>query len=383
MTANGNGEGSMHLKSLQLKNFRNLADERFAFNPEFNFIFGKNAQGKTNIIEAIYYLAELKSFRTTNRRDLICQGSESSRIMATFEKESLSWEIAIALSPAERKVLLNNKKPVGQKAYYELIPLILFEPRHIYLFRDSPSRRREYLNRALYVQDVSFLNLLRDYETVVTQKNRLLKEEPDPELLSAWNEKLIDVGSRIVARRLAWFQEIQADLAREYQSLSGTRERFHLVYRPTQDLFAGQPRLETLGSAEIWQILANKVKAKQGEEIARREAIVGPHRDDFAGFLDGRALGAYGSQGENRTAVIALKLAQLKMYVKKFKKTPLFLLDDVASELDESRCRYLFSYLRDENTQVFLTATENGIRGADFAGHATSFLVENGRVRLV
>lgn len=280
----------MHLKTLALKNFRNLVNQRFEFNPEFNFIFGKNAQGKTNIIESIYYLSELKSFRASNKLDLITNGAESAKIVASFEKESLSWDIDISLSQTERKVLLNNKKPQSRKEYYELIPLILFEPRHIYLFRDSPSQRRQYLNRALYIQDVSFLRLMRDYEKVVSQKNKVLKENFNHQLLDVWNEKLIELGSEVFFLRLKWFREIREYLAREYQSLSGLKERLHFVYKPSQDLFEA----ERVGATDpytlddIRDILRKKVMEKRSDEIERRETMVGPHRDDFRAYLDDR-----------------------------------------------------------------------------------------------
>lgn len=230
----------MHLKTLALKNFRNLKNEKFQFNPEFNFIFGKNAQGKTNIIEAIYYLSELKSFRTSNRHDLISSGAEFGKLEAGFVKEELSWEIDITLSQTERKVLLNNKKPSSRRDYYELIPVILFEPRHIYLFRDSPSQRRKYLNRAHYIQDVGFLTLMRDYEKVVAQKNKVLKEGFDLSLVDVWNEKLIELGSQIIFQRLKWFDAVGETLAKEYEALSQSKEKLRLVYKPAQDLFGGE-----------------------------------------------------------------------------------------------------------------------------------------------
>jgi len=365
----------MHLKKLFLKQYRNISSDEFTFNPEFNFIYGKNAQGKTNLIEAIYYLAELKSFRTTNKNELIQKNALASNLTANFEKDELAWDISITLSSKERKVLLNNKAPKNRKEYYELIPLILFEPRHIYVFRDSPSKRRQYLNRALYIQDVSFLSLLKDYEKALSQKNRLLKDNGDPSLITIWNDKLVSLGAEILFKRLQWFKDMKVFLEEEYKSLSHTGEVFHLNYVSTIGSFE-----ESTTLAEIEVAYKEKFIERSFDEQLRRETLVGPHRDDFISLLDERSVGDYGSQGENRSAVIALKLAQLKMFAQKYKKTPLFLLDDVASELDEDRCQYLFSYLRDEKTQVFLTTTENHIKNDTYKGHANSYLVENGSV---
>lgn len=369
----------MYLKTLSLKNFRNFASQDFEFHPQFNFIFGKNAQGKTNIMEAIYYISELKSFRTANKSDLILNGMQQSGLKAIFEKDGLTWGFDIHLCADSRQVLLNDKKPPSARSYHEVIPLILFEPRHIYLFRDSPSVRRQYLNRGLYLQDVGVLTLIHDYEKIVNQKNRLLKERPDPHLLAVWNEKLADAGARLLLGRINWLNNIHGHIAGEYRMLSRTKENITLSYQSRHHIF-GMDDAGGLSHSFLKERLLSKIHQLQHEEIRRRESLVGPHRDDFRIFLGERDLGTFGSQGENRSAVIALKLAQLKMFAQKYKKTPLFLLDDVTSELDADRCSYLFSYLRDETTQVFLTTTDNNFSHADFQGHSRRFLVEHGRV---
>lgn len=373
---------AMYLKALSLRNFRNFSNQDLILNPEFNFIFGRNAQGKTNLIEAIYYLSLLKSFRTSNRADLLTQGNDFAKLAAVFEKDELSWNIEVSFTSKERKVLLNGKSPRSRSEYDALIPIILFEPRHIYLFRESPSQRREYLNRAVYLQEPRFLGLWRDYEKVISQKNKILKERADVNLLDVWNERLADLGAQIVAQRLVWFDAIKTLLADEYKAISHAAERFHLIYHPAQNLlqdFASG----AVDVAALRACLLEKIREKRREELDRRESLVGPHRDDFTALLGERNVGQFGSQGENRSALIALKLAQLKMFAQKFGKTPLFLLDDVASELDEKRCEYLFSYLRDENTQVFITTTENRIESAEFVGHSTRFVVEGGFVQAV
>ena len=373
----------MFLDTLALRQFRNFQDQNLKFNPEFNFIFGRNAQGKTNIMEAIYYLAELKSFRTSNKLDLIQKNTNFASIKAQFQKDELEWGIDIHLTQTERKVLLNDKKSTNRKQYFELIPLILFEPRHIYLFRDSPSVRRDYLNRALYLQDVSFLSLLRDYEKVISQKNRVLKEGGDAALIDVFNDQLVPLASQILHKRFGWLKSISVLLKHEYHSLSRTNEEFHLIYKPSQNLFEGQDDFFNFSLEDIQQAFFETLKQKRFDELQRRSCLVGPHRDDVLAYLDDRLVGDYGSQGENRSALIALKLAQLKLFDQTFQKTPLFLLDDVASELDERRCDYLFSYLRDESTQVFLTTTENRVENLGFEGHSSVFEVCAGGVKKI
>ncbi len=371
----------MTVKSLILKHFRNFATLDLALDPGFNFFFGLNAQGKTNVIEAIYYLACLKSFRTTDKGDLIQNGAAAAKLSAAVEKNGLASRIDVSLSIAGKTVLVNGKTPPSQKEYAELIPVLLFEPRHIYLFRDSPSERRRYLNRALYLQDASTLGLVRDYEKIIAQKNKILKDafwqngRPNTHL-AAWNDRLAQVGAQIIKQRQRWFENIQKFLAVEYQALSHGPEELRFEYRPSGGLF-GKDALAA-SESDLQNLFFQILNEKESEEIARRESIVGPHRDDFQAFLGERDLAQFGSQGENRSAVIALKLAELKLYHQKFGKMPLFLLDDVASELDAKRCEYLYSYLRDESVQAFLTTPENNRITPAFLGKSACFEVQAG-----
>lgn len=360
----------MTLHSLRLRRFRNFAALDLKFHPQFNFIFGKNAQGKTNLIESICYLSELKSFRTTNKTDLIQRQTGQARLEAGITRDGLNWDVVLTLSANERKIELNGKAPPKRQEYFSLLPLILFEPRHIYLFRDSPSERRKYLNRALFLMDSGFLTTLNQFEKIITQKNKILKEGLGLDQLSIWNERLATLASEIMIRRQGWFTEINTLLTQEYRAISGTKEVFQLDYKPS---------LEVAQATQIKEILNQRCH----EELERREAFLGPHRDDMSARLYDRDLGTLGSQGENRSAIIALKMAQLKMYSEKFDRTPLFLLDDVASELDQHRCQHLFSYLRDEAAQVFVTTTENDLIGRKYQGRSASFLVEAGTVSVL
>jgi DNA replication and repair protein RecF len=371
----------MFLKSLTLHNFRNIEHLTIDWHPEFNFIFGRNAQGKTNLLEAIALLAQLKSFRTSDRRELMRTGTELARIDGILEKDDLSWEMSVTLTASERHVTLNGKKPPTRKAYHGLLPLILFEPRHIYLFRDTPSERRRFLNQAVFLQDTGFLELHTDYEKVIQQKNRLLKDRRDSDMIDVWNDRLITLGANIIAKRLRWLSEISTILAAEYEALAHSGETLSLTYLSSAS--GNAPLAHATTSEDIMAALTERLNLRRQDEIDRGESLVGPHRDDFLAQLNDRALGRLGSQGENRSAIIALKLAQLKCYTQTHGKTPLFLLDDIASELDEERCHHLFTYLARESAQVFITTTEKRIEDADFAGHFRSFFVASGSVTVL
>lgn len=371
----------MLLQNLKLKHFRNFGDLEVPLHPHFNFIFGKNAQGKTNLIEALFYLSGLKSFRATNKEELIQNGQEFSKIETCLQKEDLTWNISITLTPQNKQVLVNGKRPQKYRDYFALIPAILFEPRHIYLFRDTPSERRIDLDRSLSLMDATYLDLLQNYKQVISHKNKILKEGVGYNLIEEiWNEKLIDLGSQIIFKRLEWFDEIKTFLTDEYRAISGTKENFALVYH--SKIFS-DVECESIEQGVIREKLKNFLRGQFQEEVRRRESLIGPHRDDFRGLLNERNLSQCASQGENRSAVIALKLAQLKMFEKKFEKAPIFLLDDVASELDETRASYLFSYLRDEAAQVFLTTTENDLIHKEYQGRSYIFLIEEGTVSVL
>jgi DNA replication and repair protein RecF len=370
----------MFLKTLNLHHFRNLERLDLTLHPQFNFVFGSNGQGKTNLLEALFYLSQHKSFRGAERAELIQQGQGFAKLGTVFERDGMQGSIDITLTRESRQILINQKKPQLRRDALGLLPMVLFEPRHIYLFRDSPSARRRYLNRALFLLDPEVLTLLTDYDKVIAQKNRLLKERPDPELLAAWNERLADLGAAIILKRQAWFADIAELLAAEYEAIARTGEDLRLCYEVCQGVLAGP---EDLNVAAVVDRLRGRLAQMGAEEVRRRESLVGPHRDDFRALLNDRSIADFGSQGEHRSALIALKLAQLKLFARHYGKTPIFLLDDVASELDEMRCHHLFAYLRDTTTQVFLTTPSNRLKTPDFQGNSSAFLVERGGLKML
>lgn len=375
----------MFLQSLILRNFRNYKDECLNFHPRFNLIVGRNAQGKTNLLEAIYYIGYLTSFRTSTRRDLILENENAASVGSTLRSGEVDHDIRIHVEQNKRSVKLNGKQPSLYRDYYGLVPILLFEPRDVYLFRESPSIRRRFINRALFVDNPADLKLIRDYDQVVSQKNKLLKEDTPArmgELLAVWNERLLQLGARLMWRRLEWISNINPSLAEKYREFSQRDDNLEIVYRSTA-LRGSENDLIHLSEAEIAEQLGEVLVLKQDEERRRREALVGPHRDDWVTLLNGKPLGLFGSQGENRTAVIALRAAELCFVEKRRGHSPLFLLDDVASELDSVRIGSLLHSLCQNNGQVFLTTTEPAKISASLGALGASFLVEDGRVRML
>ena len=386
----------MHLNYLSLKNFRNYKNQQVGLHPNFNFIFGKNAQGKTNLLEAIYYLGYLKSFRTSARDHLLSEGAKTGVVEASLHEASLvevgpsnppvSHQIRIILEAEKREVWLNQKRPRLFRDYYGLVPVLLFEPGEVYLFRESPSRRRRFLNQAVFLDYPASLKHLRTYDEVVAQKNRILKEAPMGQgrerEMEIWNEQLAKLGAAIIKQRIEWIQKMNGVVEEEYRNLSHGREEVKIVYHTVVG-DQGSKDKSHWSEGGIFEALQNLIREKEAEERRRGESVVGPHRDDFCLMIDNRSVGLFGSQGENRCAVVALKLSQIKLYEKEHQKPPIFLLDDVVSELDFGRIEGLFSALQTTPGQVFITATEKSKFYNDFKWKGQYFLVEEGEVRVL
>lgn len=373
----------MYLKKLVLQKFRNIQEQEISFHPHFNLIIGKNAQGKTNILESVYYLGFLNSFRASLKRELITKDEHEAFMECELSCQDIDHVVRILIGDRSRKVSLDGKQANLYKDYYGLVPILLFEPRDVYIFRDSPSQRRKFLSRALFLDNPSVLKTIRDYEKIVSQKNRLLKEVSGGALMSqleVWNEQLGRLGAQLVYERLLWIQSMNQILPQEYNEVSQKGEMFHLNYVSKTPYGPSDQEFE---EQVIYKILMDHLNTAKSEEVRRREAVVGPHRDDWVAYLDDREVGTFGSQGENRSAIIALKSAQVHLFEKKHHYPPIFLLDDVASELDNLRQEALFSYLRKTNGQVFLTTTEPDQLERYFKGDGASFLVEDGKVRVL
>lgn len=388
----------MYLRSLSLKNFRNYSNQTIDFHSTFNFIFGKNAQGKTNLLEAIYFLGHLKSFRTAVFDELISKESKEPRVIhpavieSSLMREGLDHEVRIVLEDGKKGVWLNQKRPSLYRDYHGLIPVILFEPWEVYLFRESPSMRRKFLDRAVFLDYSPFLKIAREYETVVVQKNKLLKDlrdsrreflDDDAEL-EVWNEKLASLGSEVVFCRLRWMEKVNRFLSDEYRLISKGTEEMNLSYVST----CSWENFEKNGDkADIYRELVKKIKEKGTEEKQRCESLIGPHRDDWLATLGNRPLGTMGSQGENRCGIIAIKSIQVKIYREEKGFPPIFILDDVGSELDADRSEALFHTLLESSGQVFLTTTEPAKISNNFnikgQAQGASFLVEEGKIRVL
>ena len=337
----------MRIEQLALRDFRNIEQLDLELDNDLVVFHGDNGQGKTNLLEAIYYLANLKSFRRARRGELIRFGCERSQVKARVLSGSWTRRCEAVLDRQGRSVRVDGAEQRSLTAYFDGIRAVAFTPEDPATVRGSPGGRRAFLDRGAFLLRPQHLDLVRELGRVVMQKNALLRksnEELGGDQLRIWNERLADVGAQVSQRRAEFIEELRGHLADVHTGLTGSTQTLDIEYR------AGcQP-----GDREA---LAELLASKESQEWQRRQSLVGPHREDLTLHLGGRDLRTYGSQGQVRSAALALKLALLSAVSGAAGDPPLFVLDDLGSELDPSRNQRLLERLRDEGGQVFVATT--------------------------
>ncbi|MCI9340024.1 MAG: DNA replication/repair protein RecF [Dorea sp.] len=359
----------MKIRSLKLKNYRNYSLLKLDFDDAANIFYGDNAQGKTNILEAVYLSGTTKSHRGTKDRDLIRFGEEESHIEAVVEKNGIEYQLDMHLKKNSPKGIAINKMPIRRASeLFGIVNLVFFSPEDLNIIKSGPSERRRFIDMELSQLDRVYLSDLGNYNRVVNQRNRLLKDmKPGPDkslmdTLEIWELQLIQYGNRIVERRKLFIQEVNEIISSIHKKLTGEKEDIQVIYEPSN------------GNLTLEQAL---VKNRE-RDIRIKSTSVGPHRDDIcfmAGDLDIRR---FGSQGQQRTAALSLKLSEIELVKQVINDTPVLLLDDVLSELDKHRQNYLLDSINDIQTLITCTGVE------DFVNHRFSinkvFHVHEGQV---
>lgn len=353
----------MKLLSLQRYGFRNAISRRDDGFTPFNGIFGPNGRGKTNFLEAIYYLAHLKSWRVSQKRDLIHWSNGETRLLARFESHDREHEIAIRLFPDRREVVLDGKSIRSWRSYRTAFVAILFAPEDSYLWRKGPGERRTALDQMIFHRDPEYLDLMSRYQTVLRQKNALLREGGfAADHLASWNAELVLYGAQIVLRRISYLTEIKSFFQKIYSSIvtgQNAREKISIHCRllGRNQAIDGPPVSLHAYRQEFEARLQEKATLERDQGLA----LVGPHRDDWGLALDGHEVAETASQGEHRSLIVAMKLAELLLLKAHRGEAPLFLVDDLTSELDSHRRRFLIETLLDTGCQTFLTSTDSGL----------------------
>lgn len=365
----------MRVQSLQLANFRNYTTLDVTFSPSKNIFLGNNGQGKTNLLEALYFLSHARSHRTSTDRELIRTGQPFARVQAQLHNHAYEGRVQVEAQIKEenerlRTVFKVNASPLRSRS--ELLghlPTVSFFLPDLLLLRGAPEDRRRWLDAAIVQYDKRHLVYLSEFQKVRQQKNRLLKgpqEHISRDHLSAWNIQFATTGAKVIASRLTYLSMIEDLAAIAYLELSDGREHLTMAYQSSvlEGFRLEQGSLGADGLAvsalpdvsALEMTLSRQLGAKMNDEIRRGTSLIGPHRDDIRFDLDGMEAEAYGSQGQQRSIVLALKLTELKCLTAKLQEPPVLLMDDVMAELDPDRQRLLVEHIHPDS-QVFITTT--------------------------
>ncbi len=400
----------MRLDHLSLTNFRNYARLEFNLPGKCPVVLcGENAQGKTSALEAIYYLATSSSPYTTSDRQLIhwrTEGdpipfarlsAELSNLRGAYHKLdiTLMLDMSSGAPRFKKSVKLNNVEKRVMDVV-GMLNVVLFLPQDLSLVEGSPNDRRRFMNATLTQVDVDYFLALNEYEKILPQRNALLRRIAEKRAhaveLEFWDQQLASHGAVIIAGRQRFLRELELKARDTHHALSGGRETLSLKYLPSILPVAetegrqlsfdvhGLDLNRQLSPDEIKPQFMERLLTQRPEAIRRGVTVAGPHRDELRLFINDRDCGLYGSRGQARTAVMALKFAELEWMRDQLEEYPLFLLDEVVAELDSRRRRFLLDRL-DGQAQTLLTTTELDIFDPHFLGRAQVYHVENGQIR--
>ena len=370
----------MQITELTLRSYRSYETLHLAFDPGVQIFLGANAQGKTNIIEALYYAAFGRSHRTSSDAELIRVGADGAHIALSFRRHDVPGALSFTFARGARRRIEYAGESLRQRDLVGILPMVLFSPEDLFLVKGAPALRRRYLDAELSQASPAYYGELLRYTRILKQRNAVLKDIRErlaaPDDLLPWDAQLAKSAAYIVTRRTSAVAQLGA-LSARVQSVLAAGEELTLVY----DIAGAAPESGTKDDmTERLYLWYNKMlREGRARDIARAATGVGPHLDDLVLRVGGMNLRSFGSQGQQRTGALALKLAELFYLQENVGEAPILLLDDVMSELDADRRRALLDFIRHENIQTFITATDAAYFPAERMG--TYRYVEAGKVR--
>lgn len=360
----------MKIARLGLKNYRNCENVCLDFSGQKTLIIGKNAQGKTNILESIYLLSDIKSPRTSTMTDLIKFGTDGFEINASVIKNNTDIELDFSYNIEKKREFKINKVKTRPRDFKLAVKTVLFSTKDLLLLRGTPQDRRDWLDRAISQIYPAYDERLSKYEKIRIQKNNLLKNDIiDETLLEIYNEQLVITGANIIFLRKKFLKEIEKISAEKHRIISDS-ENFMLNYTCEAD-----------DIEEICSYLKNELIRRRSEEFGRRQSCVGPHRDDIEFKINGMDAVKFASQGQQRTLVLALKLGELEIIREKTGYAPILLLDDVLAELDETRQNFLLKSI-ENGVQTIITSVDTLLFEDEFLKDVQIYSIENGQIKL-
>lgn len=373
----------MKIKGLYLHNFRNYGLCSLQFPAMVNIFYGKNAQGKTNLLEAIFYAAFGMSHRTFQEDDLFGDGRREMAVKADFTSFDSDYEIKIKRYEQNgriKKELLLDNVNIKAKEHYGTLNTVMFSPEDLQLIKGEPQLRRRFFDMQIAQTDKAYYELLVKYNRLLQQRNRLLKEirdnNGDKVQLNLWNNELSASAARIIKKRLSALEKLLVIASGIYASIAGGSEIMLINYalKTSNDFILQQ---SDKSESEWQEFYLKELHERQALDILRGNTSIGPHRDDLFFYVSGKLLKSFGSQGQQRSAALALKLAQLEYVKNNTGEYPVLLLDDVMSELDSERRTHLLKFI-DGRVQTFITVNDKHLI-PDLNNNAY-FYIENGKV---
>jgi len=354
----------MFIKELSLRNFRNYPELAISFNKGLNIFIGENAQGKTNLLEAVHFIHSLQSFRTQDEKGLIKASSDNAILSAEIEREGGITNLSALIDYKGKRVKLNGKRISKTSELLSRLAVITFSPDDLFLIKDLPSERRRYFDKAILPHSPSYLKTGIRYDNILERRNRLLRDIRDAKrgaentLLRPWDEQLVEEGTRILLKRQGFVGQIRPFLEKIFLSISRSNKMPALTYE-SQLLPLSEAFLEADITDRIKELFWRSLDEKRDEELRYGYTLVGPHKDDFQFAINDQKAKATASQGQHRMMILSLKLSEAALYKEAFGEYPVLLLDDVFSELDEIRAEALIEQILDmEIEQVFITAAK-------------------------
>lgn len=341
----------MKINALELENYRNIEKLSLTFD-DVNIIYGENAQGKTNLIEAIYLFTGAKSFRGVRDKELIKFGCDFSKLKIDFTNKSRQQTAEIAIKN-KREATLNGVKKKSPVLLGEELKAVIFSPVHLSMIKDGPGERRKFADSALCQIKSGYRNILKEYNKALAQRNSLLKDiafnSSLSDMLYIWDKSFAKYGAKIIYQRQKYIEALIPYAKEIFNGLSNGREDIDLVLTGAFDY-------KNLTLDEIENKMMIALQNNRQADMIMKITTIGPHRDDIEILINGKSARKYGSQGQQRSCVLALKLAEASLLREKTQDEPVALLDDVMSELDEGRQDYILNHIKD--WQVFITCCD-------------------------
>ena len=334
----------MYIKNIKLKNFRNYKEEEISLDKNINIFYGENAQGKTNILESIFLCSLGKSFRARKDNEMIKLGENNSLVEINFEKSDRKGSIKIELNN-KKNIYLNNIKIKRLSELLGNLNIVIFTPDDINILKGGPQNRRKFLDIMISQLRPNYIHILSNYSKTIEQRNNYLRqireENKSENMLDIWDEKLADYAIKIYEYRNEFIKKLKEKIDEIHNNITNNKEKIKIEY---------------ITNCENKENFLKLLKERRKLDIIKGYTTKGIHRDDFIIYINNKEINIYGSQGQNRTAMLSLKLAELQVIYDEIGEYPILLLDDFMSELDKERRKNFLENI--SNTQVIITGTE-------------------------